>query len=284
MQKELIIPNIPNSSIRMRAREQRKEQTLVLPTVFHDAYELFSVRDGRVDYTIGEERITLHTGDILFLNSRIPHQTTIHKGTLHFYLLFSEEAEHERPSSAYFARAAVPFFLIKAGTPLNTALACCLEAIRKEYREQEESFDAFIKAEVCRILALLYRDGLLVNPKYIHEARARTARLLPALDYIDAHYNEEITLSSLSRYLNLNESYFCRLFKQTTNTSFVQYLNYVRVCKAEQLLCTTEMNISEICYAVGFSNASYFNRTFKKFKGCSPGLYKRTRDPAFREE
>lgn len=284
MQKEFIVPNIPNTSIRMRVREQRKEQTLVLPIVFHDAYELFSVREGHVDYTIGKECITLRTGDLLFLNSRVPHQTTIHKGTLHFYLLFSEEAEHEKPSSAYFTRSTIPYFHIRAGTPLNTALTACLAAIRQEYREQAESFDAFIKAEVCRILALLYREGLLVNPKYIREARARASRILPALDYIDAHYNEEITLSSLSRLLNLNESYFCRLFKQATQTSFVQYLNYVRICKAEHLLLTTDMNISEICYAVGFSNASYFNRIFKKFKSCSPGLYKRTRDPAFREE
>lgn len=277
MQKELIIPNIPNSSIRIRAREQRKEETLVLPIVFHDAYELFSVREGQVDYTIGEECITLHSGDILFLNSRVPHQTTIHKGTLHFYLLFSEETTQEKPLGTYFSRSTISFFLIKASTPLNAALTTCLEAIRREYREQAESYDAFIKAEVCRILALLYRERLLVNPKYIREARTRTARILPALEYIDTHYREEITLSDLSRLLSLNESYICRLFKQATNTSFVQYLNYVRVCKAEQLLCATDMNISEICFAVGFSTASYFNRIFKKYKNCSPSLYKKVR-------
>lgn len=272
---ELIIPNVPNSSIRLRERPLRKEQTLALPIVFHDAYELLAVYEGQVDYTIGEERFTLLPGDIIFLNSRIPHQTTIHKGTLHFYLLFDEENEKEELSPLDLSPVSAPATVLRAGTPINGALNACLQAIQQEYQSQEESFDAFIKAEVHRILAHLYREGLLLNPRYRREARARAARILPALEYIDTHYKEDITLSALSRLLNLNESYFCRLFKQATNTSFVQYLNYVRVCKAEQLLCTTDMNISEICYAVGFSNASYFNRIFKKFKSCSPGFYKK---------
>ena len=278
---ELIIPNVPNSSIRLRERPLRREQTLALPIVFHDAYELLAVYEGQVDYTIGEERFTLLPGDIIFLNSRVPHQTTICKGTLHFYLLFNEENEKEELSPLDLSPVSAPATVLRAGTPINRAVGDCLKAIRQEYQDQEESFDAFIKAEVHRILALLYRERLLLNPRYRREARARATRILPALEYIDTHYKEDITLSDLSRRLNLNESYFCRLFKKATNTSFVQYLNYVRVCKAEQLLCTTDMTISEVCYAVGFSTSSYFNRIFKKYKSCSPGLYKKIRFSRF---
>ena len=82
----------------------------------------------------------------------------------------------------------------------------------------------------------------------------------------DSQYGVKYQLDDLSKLLNLNQSYFCRLFKQATNSTFIEYLNFVRVCKAEKLLFTTNKTVSEISMDVGFSSVSYFNRVFKKIK------------------
>ena len=100
-------------------------------------------------------------------------------------------------------------------------------------------------------------------------------KIMPVLEYIDKHYSEALTLPELSKILNINEYYFCRLFKKMVNTSFVQYLNFVRVCKAEKMLLSTDKSISEISYETGFSSVSYFNRTFKKYKLSTPGNYRK---------
>ena len=83
-----------------------------------------------------------------------------------------------------------------------------------------------------------------------------------------------MSLEEISSMLGFNESYFCHIFKQATGTTFTEYLNFVRVCKAEKMLSQNKGSITEIAEAVGFCSVSYFNRIFKKYKNCSPGYYR----------
>ena len=123
------------------------------------------------------------------------------------------------------------------------------------------------------IVAFLYRSGILPTPEKLSE-NTLIKRILPVLEYIDENYEENLTLTQLSRILNLNEQYFCRLFKKATGGTTTDYLNFVRVSKAEAML-KDGANVSSAAYKVGFSSMSYFNRVFKKYKLCSPQAYKR---------
>ena len=76
--------------------------------------------------------------------------------------------------------------------------------------------------------------------------------------------------------LNFDPSYFCRIFKSAIGATFTEYLNFVRVCKAEKMLSRTNNSILDISEAVGFSSVSYFNRVFKKYRNCSPRAYRTT--------
>jgi YesN/AraC family two-component response regulator len=102
-------------------------------------------------------------------------------------------------------------------------------------------------------------------------------KILPALSYINENYQEDLTLEEVSELLSFDPSYFCRIFKQATGATFTEYLNFVRVCKAEKLLAKTQRSILEISEAVGFSSVSYFNRIFKRHRGCSPRGYRSAR-------
>jgi len=97
---------------------------------------------------------------------------------------------------------------------------------------------------------------------------------LPVIEIIDSSYNETLNLENLSKILHLNKDYFCRLFKKTTGASVVEYINFVRICKAEELL-KSNMNITDIAHATGFSSLSYFNRIFNKYKGYSPTYFRK---------
>ncbi len=277
MIRELINPSIPHSDIRLPGNPPHPaKRTQRIDLHMHNEMELLLVLDGISDYFVGEKQYRLQTGDIIFINRRVPHRIVKHQGTTAFYILFGAEQTDDIAGKylSRFANTETEATLLPAGSALHRAMDQSLRLILEEYQRKAPSYESYIKAEVGRMQAHLYRFGILRQPEN-HFSLPAIQKILPALEYIDTHYKEEITLSDLSRLLNLNESYFCRLFKQATNTSFVQYLNFVRVCKAEQLLCTTDMNISEICFAVGFSTASYFNRIFKKYKNCSPGLYKK---------
>ena len=66
------------------------------------------------------------------------------------------------------------------------------------------------------------------------------------------------------------------MVKRRTGLTFSVYLNRLRIAEAARLLSQkSDANITEIAYAIGFNNTSYFNRLFKKQYGCTPSLYKR---------
>lgn len=72
----------------------------------------------------------------------------------------------------------------------------------------------------------------------------------------------------------MSESYFSHLFKKETGISFVDYVNTQRVCRAEELLRTSDKRISEIAQAVGVENSNYFSVMFRKMRGISPQEYR----------
>lgn len=72
----------------------------------------------------------------------------------------------------------------------------------------------------------------------------------------------------------MNKTAFCLFFKKATNESFVAYLNVFRLQMACTMLTRSSKNISEICYAVGFTDIPYFNRAFKQRYGVSPTQYR----------
>lgn len=95
-----------------------------------------------------------------------------------------------------------------------------------------------------------------------------------AINYVDGRYNEEISLSDISTYLNINKSYFCSIFKKETGKTFTQYLNEVRIEKSKQLLKEDHESMLDIALAVGFNNQNYFNIMFKKHTNSTPLEFK----------
>jgi AraC-like DNA-binding protein len=69
---------------------------------------------------------------------------------------------------------------------------------------------------------------------------------------------------------NMSKEAFCRFFKERTGKTLTEFLSQVRIHHACQLLQETDFSVSQIAYQSGFQNLSYFNRTFKKFRGETP--------------
>lgn len=92
-----------------------------------------------------------------------------------------------------------------------------------------------------------------------------------ALQQIRENYhNVNLSLQFLADRWDVNAAYLGRLFKKETGSSFVDYLNWYRIEKAERLLRETNIKGSELCEQVGFSNYNYFYVVFKKLKGMKP--------------
>lgn len=96
----------------------------------------------------------------------------------------------------------------------------------------------------------------------------------PAIDrarvYISEHSEDDLSLGSLSRIVNMSANYFSAKFKEATGLNFVEYVARVRIEKARVLLQNPNLRISEVALQVGFRSLSQFNRTFKNVLGMAP--------------
>ncbi|MFS0723103.1 response regulator transcription factor [Paenibacillus sp. 1P07SE] len=96
-----------------------------------------------------------------------------------------------------------------------------------------------------------------------------------ALQYIQAHYAEEIGLPDVAAHSHLSANYFGNLFKKETGESFSSYLSRLRMDKARLLLKNTDMKVAEVAEAVGYPDSNYFATAFKSASGCSPSEYRK---------
>src|SRR5699024_6376091 len=92
---------------------------------------------------------------------------------------------------------------------------------------------------------------------------------------IHTQYSEPLTLEDLSRQAGLSPKYFCRVFRQLTGRTPIDYLLYYRVECAAEMLCASQDSITDVAMACGFGDAGYFDRMFRRFKGKTPGEFRR---------
>lgn len=91
-----------------------------------------------------------------------------------------------------------------------------------------------------------------------------------AIDMIVKDYKDDLTLKNLAETLHINPVYLGQLFKKETERSFAQYLNQIRIKKAQELLTHTQLTVNEISYDVGYNNTTYFSKMFRKLNGMTP--------------
>ena len=141
--------------------------------------------------------------------------------------------------------------------------------------EAESSEKLILLLSVLRTLARSNDYQTLSGPNFaIQKEVAGENRLKKVINYISTNYFQNVSLDEISKIAVMTPPAFCRFFKTRTNKTFSSFLNEVRISKACQLLINGEAPIKQICYDVGFSSLTNFNRTFKSFKGISPSSYR----------
>lgn len=115
--------------------------------------------------------------------------------------------------------------------------------------------------------AIHFRDAI---------SQKKYAQLLEdAREYIRENFrNENISLNTVAASVNISPNHFSKIFSQETGRTFVEYLTWVRMEKAKELLRNTTMKTSEIAFEVGYRDAHYFSYLFKKTQECTPREYR----------
>jgi AraC-like DNA-binding protein len=107
-----------------------------------------------------------------------------------------------------------------------------------------------------------------------HHSRKSEERVIECIDYLTGHLNAPHTLASLSARANMSVPHLSYLFKQRTGISPMRYLTRMRIRRACELLDSTDMQIKDIAYEVGYEDPFYFTRLFTSAVGASPRAYR----------
>lgn len=131
-------------------------------------------------------------------------------------------------------------------------------------------FDTLISQVVIHLLRHYRRTPMASVPVETENAEVLQARLLPVIQYVQAHYSEDLSLKQLADILYLTPSHFSRLFKQAFNISPYQFVIQQRVNAARDLLNDPSVTIAEVAAEVGFSDHSHLTRHYKRLMGKNP--------------
>lgn len=118
---------------------------------------------------------------------------------------------------------------------------------------------------------------LLASPGYHSDiVRKEADRLGKIMKYIVENFDKDISLPEVANMSNMATTTFCNSFKKQYRTTFVDYLNSVRIGNACKLLSEKNEHIVEIAYKCGFNNLANFNRQFKKYKKMTPTQFRKS--------
>lgn len=152
------------------------------------------------------------------------------------------------------------------------AITPLLRRLIREHAARLPGFELSMKADLLQILLNLIRNHIQkVYTKKRFDLKLNSLnQLKSAFSYMNEHYKETITVHDLAARAHMSEAHFCRTFKKLYGRSVIAHINELRVDKAEQLLQNTSLTITEIAFSVGFNDANYFSRVFRKKRGVSP--------------
>lgn len=153
-------------------------------------------------------------------------------------------------------------------------IAETVDMIIREYDDKNEFYRDSIRGLLRSLILQIYRLNTdLIKGK---EDLSRSGQIIKsAVVYIGNHYSEHLTIKLVADECGLSEPHFRRVFKRIMNVSTLEYINYVRIQKACELLRTTNKPMTAVADLVGYESVSAFNRNFRKIVGMSPYQWKK---------
>lgn len=170
---------------------------------------------------------------------------------------------------------AKPFVLLDGGEAWHAQALDAVKTAWESSAAQRPGYEFEVREALSRLVLLLCRHRAAAEVSASEKSLREEERLKKMLRFIEEHYDAELTAAQIAQSARISESECLRCFRRTIGTPPSQYVKQLRVQKAAQLLCDTGRGTAEIGALCGFQDASYFARTFRALKGCTPTEFRR---------
>lgn len=141
-----------------------------------------------------------------------------------------------------------------------------------EVNHKEFGYDIKVASTISLIITTVFRiwlkHGFRFNTKSTFDQFS--SKDFSVLEYIDSHSSENINIEELASKCGMCYSNFAKQFKNQYGRTCKEYIEFIRICKADTLLLYTDKTLDYISQETGFTDASHFIRTYKKIRGITP--------------
>lgn len=238
----------------------------------HTNHELYYLVNGKTKYFIDDEVYVLEKGNLIFVPSNTLHNCDSEDTHYNERILLGIPDNIFNNTFLPILNELTTNKLIYIPAENIHVVENLLNKIEKENSKSKEHKDLLIRLYMLELLTLICRYKRKVNAP-----SAPANKMVSKIsDYIRTNYNTPVTLNQLSRIFSISESYLSRSFKKEIGIGIGEYITYIRITAAENLLINTDLPLTEIAHRCGFNDSNYFSTVFKRFSGQSPFKYRKT--------
>lgn len=234
----------------------------------HDTYEIYYITKGTCYHFIENKTFHLMPGDIIIIPPDVMHNTEYYN-TVHSRMLINC-SHHYIPESAKATLDELSY--LYRNPDVVDQIDELFTKIENEYMNADEMSDGVLACYAQLLFFLIAR-----NPNTCSALDSGKHYVDDAIEFLQGHFTTNITLSEMANRYFISSEHFSRIFKKKTGFNFNEYINILRLQKAESLL--KQLNaapITEIAAACGFNDSNYFSLKFKELYGIPPKRFQMT--------
>ncbi|WP_168735404.1 AraC family transcriptional regulator [Cohnella fermenti] len=277
------------------------ESVPILPMHSHEFIEIAFVVQGCVTHCfhseqLGELKYKIYPGDLFIINP----------GELHTYEIGREEQvelvnllfypqlinwgvlgahDHADLLNLFyvppFSGEDVRFHsLVKLDESSREEVYSLIKRMEAEFERKLPGYQSLIIVKLLEMIICLSRQHAVYAPKPLPDRQGSEGQpvadvnLKKVVAYIERNYTRELSVQELTEIARCSPRHLSRLFKKETGMSVIHFLHYIRIEQSKKYLSSTCEKIVTIGQEVGFPDATFFNKVFKKFENCTPSEYR----------
>jgi len=244
---------------------------------WHREFEIIRVIEGSIAVHLNNVEYRLEKGDVVFAQGTCLHSATPTQ-CVYECIVFDPNmliATPNNTSSEFIS----PIINSNADfknliEKKDSEIKGCVEKLSRALTLKEEYYELNVFSLLYFFFHLLLTHGYVL-PKKKKSTDKKTLAIISLIDSIEKNFTDALTLDDLAAISGFNKKYLCRVFKEYTSKTPIEYINELRIEHAAFLIREKEKSVTDAAFESGFNELSYFCKIFKRYKGISPREYKK---------
>ncbi len=252
---------------------------------WHPEFEAGIVKSGTLSSMINQDEFSLSEGDGFFINSQVLHadwdlwkedclldSVVFHPrfiGGSHDSIFWQNYITPIQNNRAFYGK------VLYHDKPEDAKMLDCICHAISLCDQQKPGYEFLVRNALSELLYEVFCLQSHFNTGLSESALRTEERIKTMISFIEAHYHQSITLQEIADSTAVSKSECIRCFSKSIGRTPIQFLKEFRLQKAAELLYYTDMNISDIAFSCGFSEMSYFTRSFRNQYTTTPTEYRK---------